>query len=60
MTGILPTGGSWIIESTDGSNRYFGTSTRKPNLAFNQDTVAWADREDLHIFDADGRRVDFS
>lgn len=60
VTGVLPTGGSWIIESSDGTNRYFGTSTRRPDLVFDQDTVAWAAREDLHIFDAAGDRVEIN
>lgn len=58
VTGVLPTGGSWIVETTDGERRIFATSSVMPGLSTGDRAVAWAWPEDLHLFDDDGVRVE--
>lgn len=58
-SGILPTGGSYIIEVTDGENIWFGTTSRRPEVKEGDDVIMWASAEDIHLFDKDGVRVEF-
>lgn len=58
VTGVLPTGGSWIIEATSGSNRLFGTTSRMPQIETGQRTIAWANADAIHLFDQAGVRID--
>lgn len=58
VTGVLPTGGSWIIEATSGSNRLFGTTSRMPQIETGQRTTAWANADAIHLFDRAGIRID--
>ncbi|WP_159611084.1 ABC transporter ATP-binding protein [Glutamicibacter sp. JC586] len=55
VSALLPTGGSWIIELSDGERRYFATSQQRPALAEGQQVQALAQK--LHLFDATGERV---
>ncbi len=54
VSALLPTGGSWIIELTDGQQRYFATSQQRPALTEGQQVQAVAQK--LHLFDASGQR----
>lgn len=58
ITGVLPTGGSWIVEATSGSQRIFGTTSRTPGVTTGQQTTAWADVDAIHLFDREGDRID--
>lgn len=57
-SGILPTGGTYIIEVTDGENIWFGTTSRIPEVREGDDVVMWAHARDVHLFDANGDRVE--
>ncbi|VEI13499.1 ABC transporter ATP-binding protein [Trueperella bialowiezensis] len=57
-SGILPTGGSYIIEVTDGDNIWFGTTSRLPGVREGDDVVMWAYPKDVHLFDSAGMRVE--
>lgn len=58
VTAVLPTGGTWITELHDGTRQLFATSTRRPEVAPGDSTIAWAHHEDLHLFDPTGARVE--
>lgn len=57
VSALLPTGGSWIIETVRDGQRFFAVSTDKPNLTVGQPVCLFADAADTHAFDRDGRRV---
>jgi iron(III) transport system ATP-binding protein len=54
ITALLPTGGSWIIELTDGERLLFGTVQNAPPFSVGQRVLVWAEQDDLHLFDAAG------
>lgn len=56
VSALLPTGGSWIIELTDGINRFFATSQLQPPISIGQQVNLWADEENIHLFDDAGMR----
>ncbi|NLK67083.1 MAG: ABC transporter ATP-binding protein [Campylobacteraceae bacterium] len=58
VSGLLPTGGSWIIEVTDGVNHYFGVTTRAPDLTIGQKVTAWGKPEHVLVFDKNTNRVE--
>ena len=55
---LLPTGGSWIVETVCDGQHVFAVSTEKPNLAVGQMVHLFAAAEDTHVFDLDGLRID--
>ncbi|WP_156762081.1 ABC transporter ATP-binding protein [Microbacterium karelineae] len=55
---LLPTGGSWIVEATDGERRLFGTSTAVPAVREGERVTAWAEERDVLRFATDGSRAD--
>jgi iron(III) transport system ATP-binding protein len=57
ITAVLPTGGSWIIELTDGERLLFTTVQNPPPLTIGQAVRLWAAPDDLHLFDAAGDRL---
>ena len=57
VTAVIPTGGTWIIETTDGIHRIFGNTTQQPDLRVGEELTAWAYPGDVHAFDAAGLRV---
>ena len=57
VTAVVPTGGTWIIETTDGVQQIFGNTTQQPKVRPGQELIAWAYAGDVHAFDADGLRL---
>jgi iron(III) transport system ATP-binding protein len=57
VTGLLPTGGSWIVELTDGERLLFATFQNTPPFHIGQSVMLWADSNDVHLFDAAGERL---
>lgn len=58
VTGVLPTGGNWIIELEVGESRLFAITSRSPVITTGDDVTYWADPTDLHLFDGDGNRIE--
>jgi iron(III) transport system ATP-binding protein len=58
VTGILPTGGNWIIELRGGGETLFMTTHETPEVAVGTNVHAWVKPKALHVFDRDGRRID--
>lgn len=58
ISGVLPTGGSWIIEAKEGGTTFFGTATRRPALEYGQRAIAWVEPEAIHLFNAAGNRIE--
>jgi iron(III) transport system ATP-binding protein len=57
VTALLPTGGSWIVELTDGERLLFATFQNTPPFQVGQSVRVWADSLDVHLFDAAGMRL---
>lgn len=57
VTAVVPTGGTWIIEVSDGTDHIFGNTTAQPDLRVGERLTAWVHPGDIHAFDADGMRV---
>jgi iron(III) transport system ATP-binding protein len=57
VTGIMPTGGSWIIELTVMAQKLFATVNTPPYIELGDETAFWVDRADLHLFDETGNRL---
>lgn len=57
VSALLPTGGSWIVETVCDGRRFFAVTIDKPNLHVGQQVFLFADAADTHAFDRDGRRV---
>lgn len=57
VTGIMPTGGNWIIELTVMAQKLFATVNTPPYIQLGDETAFWADRADLHLFDETGNRL---
>src|SRR5699024_2688662 len=58
VTAVVPTGGTWIIEVSDGTDQIFGNTTAQPDLRVGERLTAWVHPGDVHAFDADGMSVD--
>ena len=58
VTGILPTGGSWIIELTCGAEKLFLITHQPPDAEVGEAVTYWAKLKALHVFDASGDRLD--
>ena len=57
VTGIMPTGGSWIVELTSGARKTFATANEPPRLKVG-DTVWFSVKPTaLHVFSRDGQRL---
>ncbi|MGA0616887.1 ABC transporter ATP-binding protein [Paracoccus sp. KR1-242] len=57
VTGILPTGGSWIIELKVEGRVIFLTTTACPTLTGGETVWLYARPTALHVFDKDGQRM---
>ncbi|MFZ5672660.1 MAG: ABC transporter ATP-binding protein [Pseudomonadota bacterium] len=58
VTGILPTGGSWIIELTCGTEKLFLITHQPPDAEVGEAVTYWARPKALHVFDAAGDRLE--
>ncbi|MFC8304499.1 ABC transporter ATP-binding protein [Specibacter sp. NPDC057265] len=58
VSAVLPTGGSWIVEMTDGARNFFATATAPPALEFGSRATMWAPQEHLHFFNEAGLRME--
>jgi len=56
VAGVLPTGGSWIIELVAHGHKLFAVSHELPEVEAGQSVTVWAKPKALHAFDASGRR----
>ncbi len=57
VTGILPTGGNWILELQCGDATLFGTTHELPEVPVGAQVTVWARTKSLHVFDKDSRRM---
>ena len=57
VTGILPTGGSWIIELLVGSEKVFQVMHEAPELKPGAKVLLWIKPKALHVFDRAGNRL---
>ncbi|WP_198958842.1 ABC transporter ATP-binding protein [Candidimonas nitroreducens] len=57
VTGIMPTGGNWIIELSVAGQKLFATTNTPPHARLGDEISFWADRADLHLFDESGNRL---
>jgi iron(III) transport system ATP-binding protein len=58
VTGILPTGGNWILELRSAGDKVFLTTDEPPEIGVGQHVQLWVKPKALHLFDAAGKRVD--
>jgi iron(III) transport system ATP-binding protein len=58
VTGILPTGGNWILELRSGDGTLFLTTHEAPEIAVGAPVTVWAKPKALHVFDRKGQRVE--
>ncbi|PWK64964.1 ABC transporter ATP-binding protein [Aminobacter sp. AP02] len=58
VTGILPTGGSWIIELTRAGEKLFMTTHQSPEIEVGEAVAYWAKPKALHVFDTKGDRLE--
>jgi iron(III) transport system ATP-binding protein len=56
VTGILPTGGSWIIELTSSGDKLFLTTHQSPEVDVGDKVDFFVKPKALHVFDAVGQR----
>ena len=57
ITGILPTGGSWIIELDVAGRKVFSVTSLSPSFAVGDESYLWVRAADLNLFDGDGVRL---
>ena len=57
VTGILPTGGSWIIELKVDGRALFVTTTESPVLKGGERVLVHARPTAVHVFDGSGNRI---
>ncbi|REJ07241.1 ABC transporter ATP-binding protein [Microbacterium bovistercoris] len=57
ITGILPTGGSWIIELDVAGRKVFSVTSLSPKFSVGDESYLWVDAADLNLFDVDGARM---
>jgi iron(III) transport system ATP-binding protein len=57
VSGILPTGGNWIIELRGGGETLFMTTHEMPEVATGRTVHAWVKPKALHLFDKAGIRI---
>ena len=58
VTGILPTGGSWIIELTASGEKLFMTTHQSPEIEVGEAVTWWTKPKALHVFDKAGNRME--
>jgi iron(III) transport system ATP-binding protein len=56
VTGVLPTGGSWILELTVAGDKLFLTTQQPPELDVGQAGSFWVEPKSIHVFDGAERR----
>ena len=56
VTGILPTGGSWIVELTVPGGKLFQTTHEMPEIEQGETVSFWVEPRALHVFDKAGNR----
>jgi iron(III) transport system ATP-binding protein len=56
VAGILPTGGSWIIEMVTHGHKIFAVTHESPDIAAGADVTLWIKPKALHAFDDKGNR----
>ena len=56
VTGVLPTGGSWIIELHARNTKLFLTTHVPPVVSDGDDGIFYARPEAIHVFDSQGNR----
>jgi iron(III) transport system ATP-binding protein len=57
VSGILPTGGSWIVELSGGGDRLFLTTHEPPRIGLGAERTVWVPADALHLFDPAGTRL---
>ncbi|TRL40746.1 ABC transporter ATP-binding protein [Rhizobium straminoryzae] len=57
VAGIMPTGGSWVIELAHGEDRLFFSTQSRPRLKPAETVGCLLPDEALHLFNAEGRRL---
>lgn len=57
VSGILPTGGSWILELREGPDTLFLTTSALPQLDVGESVHVYAPAHALHVFDKNGQRM---
>ncbi|MFM2390846.1 MAG: hypothetical protein RLZZ437_2401 [Pseudomonadota bacterium] len=57
VTGVLPTGGSWILEMNTATSKVFATTHVPPRIKDGAKAWFWVQPSALHAFDADGNRI---
>jgi iron(III) transport system ATP-binding protein len=57
VTGVLPTGGSWIVEAKTASATLFLTMQSAPNLRAGDGAYLWISPDAFHVFDKAGNRL---
>lgn len=57
VAGIMPTGGSWVIELAYGADRLFFSTQSRPKVKPGERIGCLLPDEALHLFDAEGRRL---
>jgi iron(III) transport system ATP-binding protein len=57
VSGILPTGGSWINELDVGSDKVFQVMHEAPDLKVGAGVFLWVKPKALHVFDTNGNRL---
>ncbi|CAN7628873.1 ABC transporter ATP-binding protein [Neorhizobium tomejilense] len=57
VTGVLPTGGSWILELRSDNNTLFLTTSVLPRVEPGSKTHFYAETSALHVFDKAGMRI---
>lgn len=57
VTGVMPTGGSWIIELSLMTQKLFATTNAPPNIELGQKVTFRVNQGDMHLFDDQGNRL---
>jgi iron(III) transport system ATP-binding protein len=58
VSGVLPTGGSWILELQCADGTFFLTTHQPPETTSGTPVTVWAESKALHVFDPAGRRME--
>lgn len=57
ITGILPTGGSWIVELDVAGRKVFSVTSLSPVCRPGDESYLWVQSTDLNLFDSEGARL---
>lgn len=55
---VMPTGGSWTVETIVGSQRIYGTALQRGELRAGDDIILTATAKNIHVFDQDNKRME--